>query len=381
VIRAEDTGFSADHFRATLRLPRPSIADSGPDRDLQALALVPVDPVSELYGGVMFQGKRFQQLSAYRRASARHAVAELATGSAHQWFAAFLPQEQLLANPGTRDAVMHSIQCCVPDATLLPMGVEKLHLTDPAELDSDVVIMDARERFQDGDSYTYDIDVRTESGHLLERWEGLTLRAVAKKDPSGPWVPSMLSGYLERALEKALGGSRAVVVEPDPVGDDSADRRTQTEIAVSRAVGLPTAVRHRPDGKPEIDGASVSASHGAGVTLAVVGTGRLGCDVETVLPRDKDTWDGLIGANLVPVRDLLVAETGESLDVASTRVWSALECLRKTGATNQALTAEHTESTGWVRLSAGDAKIATWVTTLNDVPEPVVFAVLSGEEY
>jgi enediyne polyketide synthase len=31
-------------------------------------------------------------------------------------------------------------------------------------------------------------------------------------------------------------------------------------------------------------------------------------------------------------------------------------------------------------LSAGDARIATWVTTLNDNTEPVVFAVLSGEE-
>ncbi|HEV8562761.1 MAG TPA: type I polyketide synthase [Actinophytocola sp.] len=381
VIRAEDTGFSADHFRATLRLPRPSLEDSGPDRDLLALPQVPTDPVSELYGGTMFQGKRFQQLSAYRRASARHAVAELATGSAHQWFAAYLPQEQLLANPGTRDAVMHSIQCCVPDATLLPLGVEKLYLTEASELDAEFVVMDARERFQDGDSYTYDIDVRTPAGELVERWQGLTLRAVAKKDVGGPWVPSMLSGYVERALERVLGGSRAVVIEPDPVGDSAADRRTQTEVAVGRAVGLPTTVRHRPDGKPEIDGASVSASHGAGVTLAVVGTGRLGCDVETVLPRDTETWDGLLGADLVPVRDLVATETGDSLDVAGTRVWSALECLRKTGATSQALTVERSEPDGWVLLSAGDAKIATWVTTLNDVPEPVVFAVLSGEEY
>jgi enediyne polyketide synthase len=175
-----------------------------------------------------------------------------------------------------------------------------------------------------------------------------------------------------------LGGGRTVVVEPDPAS--GGDRREQTELAVSRALGVPTQVRHRPDGKPEIDGASVSASHGAGVTLAVVGQGRLGCDVETVLERDRQTWDDLIGPDQVAVRDLLVADTGESEAVAGTRVWSALECLRKTGATSQALTVERVESNGWVVLSSGSSAIATWVTTLNDVPEPVVFAVLVGEE-
>jgi enediyne polyketide synthase len=377
VIRAEDTGYSADHFRVTLRLPRPSLEDSGPDRDYNAIPAVPTDPTSELYGSVMFQGKRFQQLVAYRTAAARHAVADLATQSSHQWFAAYLPQELRLANPGTRDAVMHSIQCCVPDATLLPQGVERLYLAEPASL-GEYVIMDARERFQDGDSYTYDIDVRTETGELVEQWRGLTLRAVSKKDGKGPWVPTMLTGYLERALEAELGGSRTVVVEPDPA--TGGDRRAQTDLAVSRALGRPTEVRHRPDGKPEIDGASVSVSHGAGVTLAIVGQGRLGCDVETVLERDRQTWDDLIGAQQVPVRDLLVAESGESEAVAGTRVWSALECLRKTGATSQALTVERVGMNGWVVLSAGDAKIATWVTTLNDLPEPVVFAVLVGEE-
>jgi enediyne polyketide synthase len=30
-------------------------------------------------------------------------------------------------------------------------------------------------------------------------------------------------------------------------------------------------------------------------------------------------------------------------------------------------------------LSAGDARIATWVTTLNDLDTPVAFAVLAGD--
>jgi enediyne polyketide synthase len=81
------------------------------------------------------------------------------------------------------------------------------------------------------------------------------------------------------------------------------------------------------------------------------------------------------------VRDLLVAEAGESAAVAGTRVWGALECLRKTGVTTQALTVDRVHPDGWAVLSAGDAKVATWVTTVNDRPDPVVFAVLAGEEF
>lgn len=378
VLRTGDTGFAADHFRATLRLPRPDISGDAID-GAAALPTVPVDPVTELYGTVLFQGKRFQRLLAYRTAAARQAVAELATGAVAQWFAPYLPQEQLLADPGTRDAVMHSIQCCVPDATLLPQGIERLYLAGRVA-EGEYVVMDARERCQDGDSYTYDVDVRDEAGRLVERWEGLVLRAVRKKDGSGPWVPSLLGSYVERSLERVLGGTRTVVVEPDPSPSGNGavpDRRAQTELAVSRALGRPAGVRHRPDGKPEVDSAEVSASHGGGVTLAVVGAGRLGCDIEAVVPRTGNDWAGLLGRDQLAVRDLLATEAGEDPGVSATRVWCALESLRKAGATSQALTVDRVDPDGWAVLSAGDAAIATWVTTLNGQATPVVIAVLS----
>jgi enediyne polyketide synthase len=235
VVRSDETGFGADHFRATLRFPRPAPPDSELTAEL-TLPAVPVDPVTDLYGGILFQGKRFQRLLAYRQAGARRAVAEIATGPQAAWFAAFLPQQLLLADPGARDAAMHAIQCCVPDATLLPQRIERLYLADPAEQDPGYVILDAREQSQDGDSYTYDVDLRARSGALVERWEGLTLRAVRKRDAAGPWVPAMLGAYLERTLEKVLGGSRAVVVEPDPVpgGQPAVRCRCPTARTVSR---------------------------------------------------------------------------------------------------------------------------------------------------
>ncbi|MEV0678660.1 type I polyketide synthase [Actinosynnema sp. NPDC050436] len=377
VLRAEDTGFGADHFRARLVFPRPDLAPVPADDP--GLPPVPVDPVGELYGGVLFQGKRFQRLLGYRRASARHAVAEVAATPVSSWFAPFLPQDRVLADPGTRDVVMHAIQCCVPDATLLPQRVARLHLADPADRSTEHVVLDARERAQDGDSYTYDVDVRDAAGRPVERWEGLVLRAVHKRDGAGPWTPTMLGPYLERSLERVLSGGGAVVVEPDPA-DTAPDRRAQTALALSRALDRRVDVRYRPDGKPEVDGAAVTASHGAGLTLAVAGTGRLGCDVEPAAPRAEQDWAGLLGADLLPVRDLLRAEADESPDVSGTRLWGALECLRKTGSTTRALTVDRVHPDGWAVLSAGDAEIATWATTVTGRDEPVVFAVLVGKE-
>ena len=379
VIRSADTGFAADHFRARVRLPRAELPGEPIDPQRQ-LPLVAVDPVTELYGDVLFQGKRFQQLSAYRQVAARRAVAELSSTPSTSWFAPFLPSGLLLADPGTRDAVMHAIQCCVPDATLLPQAIERIHLADAADRAGGFVIMDARERFQDGDTFCYDVDVYDSAGAPVERWEGLTLKAVRSRHGAGPWVPALLGPHLQRRLEAVLGGDRTVVVEPaSPLAD--ADRRRGTDLAVSRALRRPTTVRHRPDGKPEIDGAEVSVSHWDGLTLAVVGQGRIGADIEAARDRSEQDWAGLLGAEQLAVRDLLVAEARDSASVAGTRVWSALECLRKSGATSQALTLDHVDRDGWVMLSSGDALIATWVTTIHERPEPVVIAVLSGEEF
>ncbi len=382
VIRSEETGYDADHFRATLRWP-----GSAPREDRTAAAApllprVPIDP-AELYGGVLFQGKRFRRLLSYRRVSARHVVAELSTTAPGDWFGSFLPQERVLADPGVRDAAMHVLQACVPDGTLLPEGVDRLVLARPEDQEADCVLLEAVERLQDGDSYVYDVDLRDSGGTVVERWEGLRLRAVRRSGGAGPWVPSLLGPHLERELERELGGSRAVVVDPDPESGAARgveERRGRTGLAIGRAVDRSVRVRYRPDGRPEIPGAHVSASHGAGVTLAVVGDRALACDVEAVAERSDEQWSGLVGEGLVSLWRLVAREADESAHVAATRLWGALECLRKVGGTGRALTLEGVGDHGWVVLSSGGDRIATWVTDLNGSSEPTVFAVLAREE-
>ena len=384
VIRSGETGFQADHFRARLRYRTPLPGGARPHpilADPPRLALRPAD----LYGSVLFQGGRFQRLLGYRQLAATSCVAEIAQRGDVSWFGGFLPGDLLAGDPGARDAFMHSIQCCVPDATLLPAGIERLHLADPAATSGQSsLVMHAAERLREGDTYVYDVDVRDASGTLVEHWQGLRLQAVRKQDGSGPWHPALLGAYLERRTGPALGRELCCVVWPDTPGEDSggqAARRRHTGDALAWLMGPDTVVRHRPDGKPEVDGrAQVSAAHGAGVTFAVAGDHPVGCDIEVAAGRGEEDWAGLLGPDGLALARLLAAEHGEDLSLAATRVWGAIECLRKVGRTGGTGLAADGAGPGperWVRLRAGAARIATFATHLRGIEEPVVFTLLS----
>jgi len=386
-IRSDDTGFQADHFRATVRLGRPELTGA-PDQAADGSAdLLPLYPLRDLYGPVLFQGKRFQRLIGYRQLAATGCVAEISTVPTEPWVASFLSGDFVLGDPGTRDCVMHAIQCCVPDATLLPTAVERLYLADPTTgRDWQTVTMHATERFRDGDIYVYDVDVVGPDGTVAERWQGLRLAAVRKLDGSGPWLPALLGPYLERRTPDVLPTALRCVVRPEGTERDDATttRRGLTTLAAGWALGGTASMRYRPDGKPELDGgATMSASHGAGVTFVVVSAagGAVGCDVEVAVDRSAEDWAGLLGADQFALARLLAEEGAESLSVAATRVWGAVECLRKNGrARIEPVTVGEPRSDRWVLLRSGTARIATFPTALNGLDDPVVFTMLTGDD-
>ncbi|MFE4515788.1 SDR family NAD(P)-dependent oxidoreductase [Kitasatospora sp. NPDC056783] len=382
VVRSGETGFQADHFRAVLRFgaARPGGEPAPVAEDVPRVPLAP----GELYGPVLFQGDRFRRLLGYRDLGARHCLAEIDDTPRSDWFAGYHPGDLLLADPGTRDALMHSIQACVPEATLLPVSVERLHLADAgAARGGRLLFLDARERSRDGDSYLYDLEVRDEAGLPVERWEGLLLRAVRKRDGAGPWLPALLGPFLERRVEAASGHPVRCVVLPggEGSGDSVADRRRRTAEAAGWALGRATEVHHRPDGRPELaDGRWISSSHAAGVTFTVVADEVVGCDVEVAAERTAEVWEGLLGEDGTALAGLLAAERGEPLSTAATRVWGAVETLRKAGHAVAALSLEDARGlpAGWVAFRGGAHLITSFVTALDGVADPVAFTVLTG---
>ncbi|PZG24357.1 erythronolide synthase [Micromonospora craterilacus] len=373
VIRSAATGFAADHFRARLRFAPDATYEVDTDApDPAELPALPLDPARDLYGDVLFQAGRFRRLRGYRHAAARVAEAEVVTSDAGEWFSPFLPGRLVLGDPGARDAFMHGIQVCVPDATLLPEGIDRIWSAGPKLSAAETVTMTAWEREQHGTGYVYDVVVRDGAGTVIEHWTGLRLRAVRPHTPSAGWPAVLLGPLLQRRLADVFTGDVAVAAAPGGGPRDAGG-------LLSRAVGRPVVVRHRPDGRPEVDlPCAVSVAHSASLHLAVAGDGPLACDVEPVTVRPADVRRGLIGRH-GPLAALLVAEVGDTPDLAATRVWCATECLQKAGRTDGPLTlVPGAVPDGWVVLDSGGVRIATRVVTVADTAERVVVAVLAG---
>ncbi|MER6910161.1 type I polyketide synthase [Streptomyces sp. NPDC000594] len=374
VIHSEETGFAAEHFRARFVFRDTPVPEGPPEQTPDPEPVVPLVPEEDLYGGILFQSGRFRRLRHYHRAAARTVDAVVATSQTDSWFAGFLPGDLLLGDPGMRDALMHGNQVCVPHATLLPQGIDRIHPCGDKSAAGELRYT-ATERHRDGDTYTYDIAVRTGDGAIVERWEGLRLRAVRKGDGAGPWAAPLLGPYLERTVEELTGVRVAVAVEPGT----GSDRRSRTAAAARRALGRPVTLRYRPDGRPEPDtGGTLSAAHCGELTLCVAADTTVACDAETVTARPAGEWDALLGDH-APLARLIAKETGETPDTAATRVWTALECLQKAGLTAGApLGLAPGEPTGWTVLTSGELRIATLVTSVRGTAGPLALAVLTA---
>jgi enediyne polyketide synthase len=392
VLRCEETAFQTDHFRATCRFPVgvDRLLKSEPGSKIKApmseSARVPLDVERDLYDDLLFHTGRFRRVKNYRLLRARECLAQIEPDIKTAWFGPYLPQDRVLGDTGVRDAAIHAIQACIPHAQLLPAGVERIvigklpclaerfHGTDRAP----ELFLHARERRRDGDTFYYDVELLGEDGSSLERWENLCLKKVGDLNRKTPWPISLLGPYIERRLEELIPGSRVAVIVGQGISSDEAMRsacasETMTSLSIHR----------RSDGKPEIFGDSaeaVSASHSGDLTMAVAGPGPLGCDLEPVSARGQETWQTLLGSARFRLAGLIAQEAAEDLDAAATRVWTALECLKKAGypaETPLVLGSVHKDS--WILLKSGPVTAATYTTRVQDLPERLVLGVLASQ--
>ncbi|MBM6405602.1 SDR family NAD(P)-dependent oxidoreductase [Phycicoccus sp. CSK15P-2] len=373
VIRTRDTGFHTDHFAATARSGAPELT-SPPStvHDMQ----VPMDVADDFYGTIMFQGARFQVITGYQSISATSAVARIGLGDEQPWFGHQSPQDLLLASPAARDAFMHGIQVCVPNATLLPAAAERIQEL-PLPEGTRTLVLHAHERRREGSSYWYDLWVTDLEGTVYAEWTGLELHAVRDRGATGPWVPELLGPYLERRL-----GDEFRVAMQRGVGDGDtapAERRQATATVVSAIVGEPVEVEYRGDGKPALNGYRISAAHSGPVTLAVLGEIELGCDLERVDGRPEEVWQDLLGEDGYGLAQHVAAVRHETADTSATRVWAAREALVKIG---HAVTSAPLHSTdadadteGWAGFTHGDVTVETFCASINEPDGVYVVAV------
>lgn len=394
VVRSSQTSFQIDHFRCVCQfggsplLSADAASPPGPTR-------LAVDPERDLYGKILFQNGRFRCLAGYRFLNARSCWAEIAPGArqhgsgknrsspngfGQHWFSQYLPSQLVLGNPAARDAALHAVQACVPHAVLLPIGVKRLYLA-PLRADQ-ALLAHARRRWRKGKTYCYDVELRTEDGTLRERWEELQLRQIADA-ATRDWPDPLVAAFLEWRVEETIPAA-GVAAAFDRDHDLSLDRRSRSERAIQKALNSPEPVRWRADGKPEVQAPlSVSAAHSDGLTLAVAGPCTVACDLEPVRPRTDQAWRDLLGRERWSLAELIASEAGEDVQTAATRVWTALESLKKAEAPCDAplvLLSCSPEKQSCVSLAASGMRIATAIVQFRGDPTPFAVSVLARSD-
>ena len=372
-----ETAFQTDHFRAVCRFGGKDGARQDEERAAMAhdgAGMLALDPARDLYGRLLFHGARFQRLRGYRELKARECVAEISADDGAGWFGPYLPGELALGDPGARDAALHCIQACVPHLRVLPVGLERMTIL---QLERGVRLVRARERRREGNEFLYDVEVTNAEGVLLERWEGLRLRAMESIPLPEVWPNALLGPYLERRLEE-LAPSAGLRVAAEE--GDGGKRPGASAGLMRKTLGGAGRVWRRPDGRPVAMGEDgVSASKTGNLTLAVAGTGEVACDIEEVAGRSGGEWMDLLGEEKWRLAQRLADEGNEAVDSAATRVWSAMECMRKSGRPLQSpLVLESMSEGGWTVLRCGAVTIPTWVWRAAEGGWPSVVAFASG---
>jgi enediyne polyketide synthase len=377
VLRTAATGFAVDHFRATCRFAAPADRPAKPwvltTRGGDG-ATVALRPEVDLYGSVLFHTGRFRRVRGYSKLSATECLAEISPDGSTTWFGRYLPADLVLGDPAVRDAAIHGIQACIPHTTLLPIAVERI---ESARLGSaEPYRVAARERERRGDTFVYDLAVLDAAGRPLERWEGLTLRAVDRIPAPPAWSLGLLGPFLERRLQELIPELAVRVAIERREGERS---RRGSEAVLADLVGPGHAIAHRPDGKPEAAGYQVSVSHAGDVVLAVAARGAVGCDLELIAARTAAVWRDLLGGERYRLAELLARESGEEEEDAATRVWAAAESLTKAGALHGApLVLSSSTADGWQCLRSGDRVIGTLAAPVRELGGRVAIAILLG---
>jgi len=352
-IRTEQTGFRRDHFAATFILGGALLpTGSGPADH----APLPLDPDRELYGSVLFQGPRFRRIRDLRdlnhgegRPSSCVLGCRLDLGQAAT-DAGDSAQMFLLGDPFLRDAMLQSIQVLHTPDVCLPVRIGHIQRLRGTPATPGLVLVHATAHGPDADAT---VRAATTAGEVFEVMTGYQLR-VLDRNPKLP-TPAQLLNQPSRdgtALEEALNlhagyfglpvGLVLLSAVPGMHGQPREERHrrealllAEKQAAITERFATSPELRlvWHADGRPFLEDPKsrppgISITHDEQYLLCYLDDGNPGVDLQPVADRAPDVWLASLPPDCaIPFAALL--KQGEESGSAGTRLWCALEAVRK----------------------------------------------------
>jgi len=113
--------------------------------------------------------------------------------------------------------------------------------------------------------------------------------------------------------------------------------------------------------------------------MLVAADQMVACDLEAVSGTVR-SWPDLLGQHHALAK-LVSGHSTEEFNIAATRVWSALECLKKAEIGDSApLSMLPGQENGWVLFRSGPNLIATFSASVTGSTAPLVVAILAAEQ-
>lgn len=360
VLRDEATGFLKDYFKAVISTEL--LIDS--QNEFVAGAMIPleINVQKELYNNILFQKGLFQRLKCYNYLTPYSLSADTVTGTKPQYFSDFLPQNLILTDPGIRDSAFHAVQACVPGYTLLPikMGVCNIfRKRDGIEL----CTIQALETGRNGDVFIYNILIFDENKEIIEEWIDVHFKILHLKKIL-ILSASLIKNVLQRKLDEVRGERNCCTLKFNSGDHDIVIKRN--------------------DGKPLIgNGFQFTKSHSDTIEISLKSRIAIACDVERVIHKTNSQWQKLLGDSRYKLAKSVKQVCGEDDNQAGTRVWGAVECLRKSGnSLFSPIIIKGKVSRGIVYFTSGDMVLISFRCIMEDTLSDMVFTILikTGDE-
>lgn len=406
-VTTEQSNFSKEVLRSVIVLgPRAT----APRAEVFVGNPVDIVPTRDLYGQHFFVGPLFQRMQQVLSIDPNRSVSR---AEYHQEAAAggegFSPRAStslLLGDGFLRDTAIHTAFLHDLSYFAFTSTIARIDFFQVSGVAGSERLCVAKRVAYEAKALDTEIEVMSTSGEVFEKWVGYRLTVVDQFHDL-PTAAELVSPDLMRARDQRIieasvtvaakelsvtAPTVQVVVSPQLKASAKA-RRHEVEAELGKLTARErlgmgardssrSEVKWSANGRPEFkfegsqeQALQVSFSIDEPYCVASVAESDQGCDLTSIVERNRDEWLSILGTARAELLLGLVT-AGESIDRAGARIWGALEAARKaTSQLEQQLTVVRTVGSHVLmnaKSTAGEVYIVTSLIRLTRAPERVL---------
>ncbi len=350
----------------------------------QAAPPLDIDPKTELYGSILFQGLMFQKIRSIYALDDRHVTFSIDPKCDQTAYADISDSSFILGNPFVRDAMLQSLQLPLMKELLLPIKIGSITISSFSP--GTEIIAEGRIHQKLSNSYLGNVSI---PGETMVDYEGqIVPQQNMRPSPQEFLNPTSRDrAHLSQLTKLASENFQietpllCLVFSPE-LQALSKDERHSWQIPYFKSLFQDSEleIQWTQNGKPVVHASEgtplfISGSHDRQISLFSGGISPQGCDIEIITQRTTQAWTELLGYSSHNVL-LALMQAGFPQDDSGTIIWSVRECLKKAFGHSLFSLSLHQSQEDYVLIKAEKEELTIFVAalaiTLTRAPKRVI---------